>query len=253
MSDILLEIQKLELRYGAAVAVRDISLSVKRGQLVAVIGNNGAGKSSMVRGATGLVRPSGGKVYFRGEDTTGLSADRKVSRGLVMVPEGRLLFRDQTVEDNLILGAYLHGGLNQPASRAMLEKVFDIFPRLKERLHQQAGSMSGGEQQMLAIARGLMARPELLVIDELSLGLAPKNVDQLMKVLTALNKEGLTILLVEQLASYALAIADYGFVVANGRIAHEGPSAALSRNPDVMEAFLGKKKLPPNLTSKPQE
>jgi branched-chain amino acid transport system ATP-binding protein len=253
MSDILLEIQKLELRYGAAVAVRDISLSVKRGQLVAVIGNNGAGKSSMVRGATGLVRPSGGKVYFRGEDTTGLSADRKVSRGLVMVPEGRLLFRDQTVEDNLILGAYLHGGLNQPASRAMLEKVFDIFPRLKERLHQQAGSMSGGEQQMLAIARGLMARPELLVIDELSLGLAPKNVDQLMKVLTALNKQGLTILLVEQLASYALAIADYGFVVANGRIAHEGPSAALSRNPDVMEAFLGKKKLPPNLTSKPQE
>jgi branched-chain amino acid transport system ATP-binding protein len=253
MSDILLEIQKLELRYGAAVAVRDISLSVKRGQLVAVIGNNGAGKSSMVRGATGLVRPSGGKVYFRGEDTTGLSADRKVSRGLVMVPEGRLLFRDQTVEDNLILGAYLHGGLNQPASRAMLEKVFDIFPRLKERLHQQAGSMSGGEQQMLAIARGLMARPELLVIDELSLGLAPKNVDQLMKVLTALNKEGLTILLVEQLASYALAIADYGFVVANGRIAHEGPSAALSRNPDVMEAFLGKKRLPPNLTSKPQE
>jgi branched-chain amino acid transport system ATP-binding protein len=245
MSDILLEIQKLELRYGAAVAVRDISLSVKRGQLVAVIGNNGAGKSSMVRGATGLVRPSGGKVYFRGEDTTGLSADRKVSRGLVMVPEGRLLFRDQTVEDNLILGAYLHGGLNQPASRAMLEKVFDIFPRLKERLHQQAGSMSGGEQQMLAIARGLMARPELLVIDELSLGLAPKNVDQLMKVLTALNKEGLTILLVEQLASYALAIADYGFVVANGRVAHEGPSAALSRNPDVMEAFLGKKKLPP--------
>jgi branched-chain amino acid transport system ATP-binding protein len=253
MSDILLEIQKLELRYGAAVAVRNISLSVKRGQLVAVIGNNGAGKSSMVRGATGLVRPSGGKVYFRGEDTTGLSADRKVSRGLVMVPEGRLLFRDQTVEDNLILGAYLHGGLNQPASRAMLEKVFDIFPRLKERLHQQAGSMSGGEQQMLAIARGLMARPELLVIDELSLGLAPKNVDQLMKVLTALNKEGLTILLVEQLASYALAIADYGFVVANGRIAHEGPCAALSRNPDVMEAFLGKKKLPPNLTSKPQE
>jgi branched-chain amino acid transport system ATP-binding protein len=253
MSDILLEIQKLELRYGAAAAVRDISLSVKRGQLVAVIGNNGAGKSSMVRGATGLVRPSGGKVYFRGEDTTGLSADRKVSRGLVMVPEGRLLFRDQTVEDNLILGAYLHGGLNQPASRAMLEKVFDIFPRLKERFHQQAGSLSGVEQQMLAIARGLMARPELLVIDELSLGLAPKNVDQLMKVLTALNKEGLTILLVEQLASYALAIADYGFVVANGSIAHEGPSAALSRNPDVMEAFLGKKKLPPNLTSKPQE
>jgi branched-chain amino acid transport system ATP-binding protein len=252
MSDVLLEIQKLELRYGAAVAVRDISLSVKRGQLVAVIGNNGAGKSSMVRGATGLVRPSGGKVYFRGEDTTGLSADRKVARGLVMVPEGRLLFPDQTVADNLILGAYLHGGLRDHASRAMLEKVLELFPRLRERLQQQAGSMSGGEQQMLAIARGLMAQPELLVIDELSLGLAPKIVDQLMKVLTALNQQGLTILLVEQLATYALAIADYGFVIANGRVAHEGPSATLSRNPDVIEAFLGKKKST-IFTTKPKE
>jgi branched-chain amino acid transport system ATP-binding protein len=252
MSDFLLEIQNLELRYGAAVAVRDISLSVKRGQLVAVIGNNGAGKSSMVRGATGLVRPSGGKVYFRGEDTTALSADRKAARGLVMVPEGRLLFPDQTVEDNLILGAYLHGGLKSQASRAALEKVIELFPRLQERMQQQAGSLSGGEQQMLAIARGLMAQPELLVIDEVSLGLAPKIVDQLMKVLTALNREGLAILLVEQLASYALTIADYGFVVANGRIAHEGPSATLSRNPDVIEAFLGKKKSA-TLTTKPKE
>jgi branched-chain amino acid transport system ATP-binding protein len=252
MSEILLDIQRLELRYGAAIAVRDISLSVKRGQLVAVIGNNGAGKSSMVRGATGLVRPSGGKVFFRGEDTTGLSADRKVSRGLVMVPEGRLLFPDQTIEDNLILGAYLHGGLKHQASRSMLDKVLDLFPRLRERLHQQAGSMSGGEQQMLAIARGLMAQPELLIIDELSLGLAPKIVDQLMTVLTTLNKEGLTILLVEQLASYALAIAHYGFVVANGRIAREGPSSALSRDPEVMEAFLGKKKSTTS-TPKPKE
>src|ERR1700721_2101949 len=145
MSDFLLEIQNLELRYGAAVAVRDISLSVKRGQLVAVIGNNGAGKSSMVRGATGLVRPSGGKVYFRGEDTTALSADRKAARGLVMVPEGRLLFPDQTVEDNLIIGAYLHGGMKSQASRATLDKVLELFPRLRERMQQQAGSLSGGE------------------------------------------------------------------------------------------------------------
>jgi len=251
MSDVLLDIKNLELRYGAAIAVRDISLSVKRGQLVAVIGNNGAGKSSMVRGAAGLVRPSGGKVFFHGDDTTNLSADRKVARGLVMVPEGRLLFPDQTVEDNLILGAYLQGGIKSPKSRSSLEKVLALFPRLKERLHQQAGSMSGGEQQMLAIARGLMAEPELLIIDELSLGLAPKIVDQLMGVLTTLNKEGLTILLVEQLASYALAIADYGFVVANGKIAREGPSAALSRDPEVMEAFLGKKKSTTN--HKPKE
>src|SRR5260370_804203 len=163
------------------------------------------------------------------------------ARGLVMVPEGRLLFPDQTVEDNLILGAYLHGGLKHQASRTALESVLELFPRLKERLHQQAGSLSGGEQQMLAIARGLMAQPELLIIDELSLGLAPKVVDQLMRALTTLNTDGLTILLVEQLASYALAIADYGFVIANGRIAREGPSSVLSRDPEVMEAFLGKK------------
>lgn len=242
MSDILLDIRGLELRYGAATAVRGVSLKVDRGQFVAVIGNNGAGKSSTMRGASGLVRPSGGQVYFRGEDTTNLTADRKVARGLVMVPEGRLLFPDQSVEDNLILGAYVHGGLKQKESHIILGKVLDLFPRLKERLHQQAGSMSGGEQQMLAIARGLMARPELLIIDELSLGLAPKIVDQLMSVLTALNKDGLTILLVEQLASYALAVADYGYVVSNGRITREGPSAELSRDPEVMEAFLGKKK-----------
>lgn len=242
MSEILLDIRDLELRYGAATAVRGISLKVNRGQFVTVIGNNGAGKSSTMKGATGLVRPSGGQVYFRGEDTTNLTADRKVARGLVMVPEGRLLFPDQTVEDNLVLGAYLHGGLKQQESRVLLEKVLELFPRLKERLPQQAGSMSGGEQQMLAIARGLMARPELLIIDELSLGLAPKIVDQLMSVLTMLNKQGLTILLVEQLASCALAAADYGFVVSNGRIAREGSADELAHDPEVMEAFLGKKK-----------
>jgi branched-chain amino acid transport system ATP-binding protein len=242
MSSALLDIRDLELRYGAVTAVRGISLKVNRGQFVAVIGNNGAGKSSTMRGATGLVRPSGGCVYFREEDTTGLSADRKAARGLVMVPEGRLLFSDQTVEDNLILGAYLHGGLKQNESRATLANVLDLFPLLKERLQQQAGSLSGGEQQMLAIARGLMSRPDLLVIDELSLGLAPKIVDQLMAVLTTLNKAGLTILLVEQLASYALAAADYAFVISNGRVSREGSAGEMARDPEVMEAFLGKKK-----------
>jgi branched-chain amino acid transport system ATP-binding protein len=242
MSSALLDIRDLELRYGAVTAVRGISLKVNRGQFVAVIGNNGAGKSSTMRGATGLVRPAGGRVYFREEDTTNLSADRKAARGLVMVPEGRLLFPDQTVEDNLILGAYLHGGLKQNESRATLANVLDLFPLLKERLQQQAGSLSGGEQQMLAIARGLMSRPDLLVIDELSLGLAPKIVDQLMAVLTTLNKAGLTILLVEQLASYALAAADYAFVISNGRVSREGSAGEMARDPEVMEAFLGKKK-----------
>lgn len=239
--DALLDIRNLELRYGAAVAVRDISLRVKPGQLVAVIGNNGAGKSSMVRGASGLVRPSGGQVLFRGEDTTALAANKKVRRGLIMVPEGRLLFPDQSVEDNLILGAYAHGGLKTPRARETLEKVLTLFPRLKERLAQQAGSMSGGEQQMLAIARGLMGEPELLIIDELSLGLAPKIVDQLIRVLADLNAGGLSILLVEQLASYALAIADHAYVIANGRVVRDGPSAELAKDPEVMAAFLGKK------------
>jgi branched-chain amino acid transport system ATP-binding protein len=237
----LLDISGLELCYGAAIAVRDISLTVRPGQFVAVIG---AGKSSMVRGATGLVRPSGGKVFFKGEDTTRLTANRKAARGLVMVPEGRLLFPDQSVENNLVLGAYVHGGLKGARAKASLERVLELFPRLRERLGQQAGSMSGGEQQMLAIARGLMAEPDLLIIDELSLGLAPKVVDQLMRVLADLNRAGLTILLVEQLASYALAIADYAYVIANGRVAREGPRAELARDPVVMEAFLGKKKTP---------
>ncbi|MDF2617522.1 MAG: transporter related protein [Xanthobacteraceae bacterium] len=242
MGEPLLDIRSLELRYGAAVAVRDISLSVKPGQLVAVIGNNGAGKSSLLRGATGLVRPAGGQVFFRGADTTLVPAHRKVRQGLVMVPEGRMLFPDQSVEDNLILGAYAHGGLKGARARQTFERVLALFPRLKERLAQQAGSMSGGEQQMLAIARALMAEPELLVIDELSLGLAPKIVDQLMGVLAELNEGGLAILLVEQLAAHALAIADHAYVIANGRVVRQGPSAEIARDPEVMESFLGKKK-----------
>lgn len=238
--DVLLDIHRLELRYGAAVAVRDISLTLRRGQLVAVIGNNGAGKSSLVRGAAGLVRPSGGQVVFRGEDTTAFAAHRKARQGLIMVPEGRMLFPDQSVEDNLTLGAYAHGGLTNARSRATLERVLTLFPRLRERLGQQAGSMSGGEQQMLAIARGLMAEPELLIIDELSLGLAPKVVEQLMTVLAELNRAGLSILLVEQLAAHALAIADHAYVIANGRVARHGPSAQIARDPEVMESFLGK-------------
>lgn len=241
----LLEIRGMELRYGAAIAVRDISLRVARGQLVAVIGNNGAGKSSMVKGATGLVRPSAGKVLFRGEDTTALPAHSKAKRGLVMVPEGRRLFPDQTVEDNLILGAYVHGGLKHERARASFDRVLALFPRLKERLRQQAGSMSGGEQQMLAIARGLMAGPQLLIIDELSLGLAPRIVTQLIEVLAQLNREGLTIVLVEQLAAHALSIADHAYVVDNGAIGLSGPSAEIATNPQVMDAFLGKKAVAP--------
>ena len=240
--DPLLSVESIEVRYGAATALREASLLVHPGQLVAVIGNNGAGKTSLMRGLTGLVRPSAGRVLFKGEDTTRLPAHAKVARGLVMVPEGRMLFPDQSVEDNLILGAYVHGGLKRPEAKRNLERALSLFPRLRERLQQPAGSMSGGEQQMLAIARGLMTEPDLLVIDELSLGLAPKIVEQLIGILRDLNRQGLTILLVEQLASYALAIADYAYVVAHGQVEREGPSAVLAKDPDVMAAFLGKKK-----------
>ncbi len=238
----LLAVEGLEVRYGAATALRGASLSVRRGQLVAVIGNNGAGKTSLMRGLTGLVRPSAGRILFKGEDVTRLPAHAKVARGLAMVPEGRLIFPDQTVEDNLILGAYAHGGLKGARARETLERGLALFPRLRERRHQPAGSLSGGEQQMLAIARGLMAEPDLLVIDELSLGLAPRVVEQLIGVLRDLNRQGLTILLVEQLASYALAIADHAYVVAQGRVVRDGPSRLLARDPEVMETFLGKKK-----------
>lgn len=238
----LLSVENLEVRYGAAIALRGASLTVRRGQLVAVIGNNGAGKTSLMRGLIGLVRPSGGRVLFKGEEVTRLPAYAKVARGLAMVPEGRLIFPDQTVEDNLILGAYTQGGLRTAQAKQTLERALALFPRLRERLRQPAGSMSGGEQQMLAIARGLMAEPDLLVIDELSLGLAPRVVEQLIGVLRDLNRQGLTILLVEQLASYALAIADHAYVVAQGRVVRDGPSRLLARDPEVMETFLGKKK-----------
>jgi branched-chain amino acid transport system ATP-binding protein len=240
-TDVLLEVEGLEIRYGAAVAVRDATLRVRRGELVAVIGNNGAGKTSILRGISGLVSPSAGCVRFAGEDFTRVPPHRKVARGLVMIPEGRLIFADQTVEDNLILGAYTRGGISSPEVPA-LKRVFGLFPVLQARLGQQAGSLSGGEQQMLAIARGLLSEPKLLMIDELSLGLAPKVVDQLMGVLRELNQEGLTILLVEQLAAHALGVAHRAYVVANGRMAREGDAAQLARDPEVMEAFLGRKR-----------
>jgi branched-chain amino acid transport system ATP-binding protein len=239
--EMLLSVSGLEIRYGAATAVRGVTLEVAAGELVAVIGNNGAGKTSILRGISGLVRPSAGSIVLRGMDVTGLPAHRKVARGLALIPEGRMIFADQTVEDNLMLGAYQRWSSDRAAVAADFEKVLTLFPRLKERRTQVAGSLSGGEQQMLAIARGLLAKPDLLMIDELSLGLAPKIVEQLMGVLKELNRAGLTILLVEQLASHALAIAHRAYVVSNGLVTQSGPASQLARDPEVMAAFLGKK------------
>lgn len=243
-SDILLDVRGLEIRYGAATAVRGVDLQVRRGELVAVIGNNGAGKTSILRGISGLVRPQAGAVMFKGEDTASFAAYKKVDRGLALIPEGRLIFADQTVEDNLILGAYSRWKSQRKAVLAEFEEMFALFPRLKERLHQRAGSLSGGEQQMLAMARGLLSKPDLLMIDEMSLGLAPKIVEQLMTLLRDLNAKGQTILLVEQLASHALAIAHRAYVVGHGKIELEGPAQTLAGSPAVMETFLGKKRTP---------
>jgi branched-chain amino acid transport system ATP-binding protein len=240
----LLEVSDLQIRYGAAVAVRGATFHIRRGELIAVIGNNGAGKTSILRGVSGLVRPAGGSVRFKGTDTTQLGAHKKVGLGLALIPEGRMIFPDQTVEGNLILGAYGRWSSDRAAVMADMERVFELFPRLKERLAQPAGSLSGGEQQMLAIGRGLLSKPELLMIDELSLGLAPKIVDQLLDVLRDLNAQGLTILLVEQLAAQALAIADRAYVVANGQTTMEGAARDLLNDRQVMEAFLGTKQLP---------
>jgi branched-chain amino acid transport system ATP-binding protein len=241
-SEVLLDVRGLEIRYGPAVAVRGVDLTVKRGELVAIIGNNGAGKTSILRGISGLVRPSAGHVIFKGQETAAFAAYQKVKSGLTLIPEGRLIFADQTVEDNLILGAYTRWNRDRSAVLREFEELFVLFPRLKERFHQRAGSLSGGEQQMLAVARGLLSKPELLMIDEMSLGLAPKIVEQLMALLRDLNAKGQTILLVEQLASHALAIAHRAYVVEHGKIELEGAASTLAGSPAVMEAFLGKKR-----------
>lgn len=240
--ELLLKVSGLKINYGAANAVRGVDLEVRKGELVAIIGNNGAGKTSILRGISGLVPPSEGTVEFKGIDTTRFGAHEKVRLGLAMIPEGRLIFADQTVEDNLILGAYTRWSADRGAVLREFDELFELFPRLRERRNQRAGSLSGGEQQMLAIARGLLSKPALLMIDELSLGLAPKIVEQLIALLRDLNAKGQAILLVEQLASHALAIAQRAYVVGHGRIEMDGPASELAGSAEVMEAFLGKKK-----------
>jgi branched-chain amino acid transport system ATP-binding protein len=234
----LLRVENLAVAYGRVEATRGVSLRVERGELVAVIGSNGAGKSSTLKAIAGVVRPAGGEIRVDGKPVHGLRSHEMVKRGIVLVPEGRHVFADQSIEDNLTLGAYLSA---RKAADPGLDRMYALFPVLGERRKQLAGSLSGGEQQMLAIARGLLSRPQLLMIDEMSLGLAPKVLDFLFPLLTRLNGEGLSILLVEQLATEALAVASRTYVMENGRITLEGPSRELARDPRVMEAYLGRR------------
>jgi branched-chain amino acid transport system ATP-binding protein len=214
--------------------VRDASLVVASGEVVALLGSNGAGKSTLLKAIAGLVRPSDGEVRLDGQDVTGLAPERVVRHGLALVPEGRMLFGALTVEENLALGAYATG-----YDAATRERVLTLFPVLRERLMQRAGTLSGGEQQMLAIGRALMSRPRVMLLDEPSLGLAPRVVAQIFEVLGELTSEGLGVLLVEQDANLALRHADRGYVMRNGRIVMHGSSRELRSDDDVRLAYLG--------------
>jgi branched-chain amino acid transport system ATP-binding protein len=234
----LLEVRDLQVRYGSIEAVAGLSFSVEAGQVLALIGANGAGKSSTLLALSGLVRPAGGRIRFQGADLTGARSDRIVRAGLVQVPEGRAILNPLTVEENLELGAWTR--TDKAALPADLANVFRLFPVLAARRRQLAGSLSGGEQQMLAIGRALMARPKLLLLDEPSMGLAPLLVKAIFDTITAVAREGTTVLLVEQNARQALRISDRAIVLSHGRTFREGPSRELLEDPVVIEAFLGK-------------
>lgn len=240
MTGALLKVERLRVAYGRIEAVRDVDIEVHPGEFVGIIGSNGAGKTSTMRAISGVKAPAGGSIVFDGAPITGLPSHSVVARGIAMVPEGRQVFADQTVEDNLILGAYLRAGRDSAGIREDMNRILTLFPVLKARLAQPAGSLSGGEQQMLAIGRGLLSRPKLLVVDELSLGLAPKILDLLFPVLLELNRGGLSILLVEQMASYALRVTHRTYVMENGRILMHGASDKLAADPRVLDAYLGR-------------
>lgn len=233
----MLEIRGLSVHYGGIHALQGIDIDVPEGKIVTLIGANGAGKSTTLRSIVGLVKTSGGKVVWNGATLTGMATKDIVSKGLVLVPEGRRIFPNLTVEENLMLGAYSRS--DKAGIAADEEKVFALFPRLKERVRQKGGTLSGGEQQMLAVARALMTKPKLLMMDEPSLGLAPLVVKMIFDIIRAINKEGTTVLLIEQNAKAALEIADYGYVLETGRIILEGKGRELLADDRVRKAYLG--------------
>jgi branched-chain amino acid transport system ATP-binding protein len=233
----MLEVQNIEVRYSGLPVIQDISLNVREGELVSVVGGNGAGKSTLFKAIMGVLRPTRGEITFRGETVSGKTTAEIVRRGVVCIPEDRKLFRPLSVEENLRLGAYILKDRHQHLT--LMEEVFALFPRLKERRRQPAATLSGGEQQMLAIGRGLMADPKLLLLDEPSLGLAPLLVDEVFKVVKKLKERGMTILLVEQNVREALEICSRGYILQTGRIVQEGTGTELLQSNAVRKAFLG--------------
>ena len=237
MADILLKVSGLKVAYGGIQAVKGVSFEVGKGELVSLIGANGAGKTTTLKAVTGTQALAAGDIEFLGKPVKGQGAWNLVKQGLVMVPEGRGTFTRMTITENLQMGAYVRDDKNE--IEADMEKVFNIFPRLKERRHQLAGTMSGGEQQMLAMGRALMARPKVLLMDEPSMGLSPIMVDKIFEVVADIHSQGTTILLVEQNASRALQLANRGYVMESGEVTMSGPAQVLLNDPKVRAAYLG--------------
>ncbi len=233
----LLALERVAVSYGGIQAVKGIDVVVRKGELVCLIGANGAGKTTTLKGICGLLPLKSGHVRYDGRDVTGMRSFRLVRRGLVMVPEGRGMFGALTIEENLAMGAYIRD--DRAAIRDDVERVFTLFPRLKERRRQTAGTLSGGEQQMLAMGRALMSRPRLLLLDEPSMGLAPLMVHKVFETIIAVSGEGVTILLIEQNAKLALEVSHRGYVMESGEITLDGEAAALLHNPKVRSAYLG--------------
>lgn len=232
----MLEVRGLRAGYGEVEVLRGVDLDVAKGEIVALLGANGAGKSTLNNNLSGIYAPRAGRVVFMGKDITAAGSDRIVDAGLIQVPEGRRVFPNLSVQENLELGSYRRGKGRRVAN---LERVYGIFPRLKERMNQPAGTLSGGEQQMLAIGRGLMADPELLILDEPSLGLSPLLVEEMFDLVQQLNRDGLPILLVEQNVVQSLAIAHRAFVLEHGTIAMSGPASVLLNEPGLKASYLG--------------
>ena len=233
----MLKVENLKVNFGGIEAVKGISFEVKEGEIVTLIGSNGAGKSTTLRAISGLVKPSEGRIIFEGSDITKVGSSEIVGKGITLCPEGRRVFPDMTVLENIKIGAYLR---NDDLAND-IDRCFKLFPILKERNKQLAGTLSGGEQQMLAVARSLMSRPKIMMLDEPSLGLAPLIVKDIFKILKEINEEGVTILLIEQNANMALRLADKAYVLETGTIAMQGSGKELLDNTKIKEAYLGKK------------
>ena len=237
----MLEIQNLHAAYGKVEVLHGISLAVPKGKVVTLIGSNGAGKTTTMRAISGMIKPASGRLSLNGIDITGMSSNKIARSGLAHSPEGRRVFATLSVTDNLLLGAFPRLTFGRPRGdvEGDMKRIFDLFPRLKERESQLAGTLSGGEQQMLAMGRALMLNPDVLLLDEPSMGLAPLLVEEVFRIIRELKSRGITMLLVEQFAAAALNVADYGYVLENGHISVHGPAEQLKSDPAVREAYLG--------------